>query len=165
MVTPQIVMTINCNDNARLKFGWEQHYIKLQTLGIFLHFYLCQKGFCLIEYRLEKCFITTEIRTDMKTCNKIAVTVFSFGVVIGTACAQEAIMERPAEPSRQLAEEETQYVRYGRRMRQNTSHDNYCGNSPCSDYRRANRMSNHERKMLRQQVNEAGKTLYPQQHH
>jgi len=101
----------------------------------------------------------------MKACHKIAITLFSFGIFIGMAHAQESHEEKPAETSRQLAEEETQYVGYGRRMRRNTGYDNYCDNSPCSNYRRANRMSHHDRKMLRQQVNEAGKTLYPQRHH
>lgn len=101
----------------------------------------------------------------MKACHKIAITLFSFGIFIGTAHAQETQEEKPAEASRQLTEDETQYVGYGRRMRRNTSYDNYCNDSPCSNYRRANRMSHHDRKVLRQQVNEAGKTLYPQRHH
>ncbi|WAW10468.1 hypothetical protein NB640_02065 [Oxalobacter vibrioformis] len=102
----------------------------------------------------------------MKASHKIAITLFSFGIFIGTAHAQESHEEKPAETPQQLAaEDETSYVGYGRRMRRNTNYDNYCGDSPCSNYRRANRMSHHDRKMLRQQVNEAGKTLYPQRHH
>jgi hypothetical protein len=101
----------------------------------------------------------------MNPCHKIAMTLFSFGIFIGSVHAQESQEEKPAGQSRQQTEEETRYVGYGRRMRRDASYDNYCDDAPCSDYRRANRMSHHDRKMLRQQVNEAGRTLYPQRHH
>ena len=101
----------------------------------------------------------------MNTCHKIAITLFSFGIFIGNIHAQESQEEASVEHSRQVSEEETPYIRYGRKMRRNADYDNYCGDSPCSNYRRANRMSYEDRQMLRQQVNEAGKTLYPRHHH
>ena len=93
---------------------------------------------------------------------KIVVTAFSFGILIGMSYAQETpeevAIERPLSSS-----EETRYVRYGQRMRNHSQHDDYCNNAPCSNYQRVSKMSDHDRQMLRQQVNEAGKTLY--QHH
>lgn len=102
----------------------------------------------------------------MKPCQKFVVTLFSFGMMMGVACAQSDLEEKQAEQSQQLSEEDTPYIGYGRRMKHNSSYEGYCNDSdtPCSRYRRA-RMSHHDRQMLRQQVNEAGKTLYPRVRH
>jgi len=96
----------------------------------------------------------------MKTCNKIAVTFFSFGMMIGTAYAQETRKEKQAASPQQQSEEELRPASYGRKMRQEGAYDGYCTEPPCSRYQRASRMSHNDRKMLRQQVDEAGKTLY-----
>ena len=92
---------------------------------------------------------------------KIAVTAFSFGILIGMSYAQEIPEEVATE--RPLSYEETRFVRYGQRMKNHSQHDDYCNNAPCSNYQRVSKMSHQDRQMLRQQVNEAGKTLY--QHH
>ena len=99
----------------------------------------------------------------MKTSHKIVVTFFSVGILMGSACAQSTRGEEPQ--AEQLAQEDTQRIRYGRKMKEDTSYDGYCEiRASCSGYRKANRMSHHDRQMLRQQVNEAGKTLYPNHH-
>ncbi len=95
---------------------------------------------------------------------KIVVTAFSFGILIGMSYAQEIQEETAIEsPLSSTETEELRFVRYGQRMKTQSQYDNYCDNSPCSNYQRVSKMSHHDRQMLRQQVNEAGKTLY--QHH
>ncbi|MCM1129825.1 MAG: hypothetical protein NC211_07845 [Alistipes senegalensis] len=101
----------------------------------------------------------------MKACCEFAIAAFSCSLLIGIAYAQEIPEEKTAEPSRQITEGEIPGSRYGRRMRHHPLPDDYCGDSPCASYRRVSRMSHHDRQMLRQQVNEAGQTLYPPRHH
>ena len=96
----------------------------------------------------------------MKTCRQFAAAVLSCSLLIGIAHTQETPEEKKSEPSRQMAEEDMPCPRYGRRMRHHSLPDDYCGDSPCANYRRVNRMSHHERQILRQQVNEADHTLY-----
>jgi len=98
----------------------------------------------------------------MKICRQIAATFLSFGVLMGAACAQE---EKQAKPSQRPAKDEIRQISYGKNTRQQAGHDDDCGKSSCPRDRQTNRMSHQDRKMLRQQVNEAGKNLYPQPHH
>ncbi len=104
----------------------------------------------------------TEIYMNINAYQKIVITAFSFSILIGISYAQElhedVVIEKPLSSS-----EESRYVRYGQRMINHSQDDNYCNNSPCSNYQRVSKMSFHDRQMLRQQVNEAGKTIY--QHH
>lgn len=71
----------------------------------------------------------------------------------------EKTSEQLVQESEHL-DEDRHYVRYGRKMQHNRSHDEYyCGAQPCSNYRRLTKMSHEDRKMLRQQVNDASRSL------
>ena len=81
---------------------------------------------------------------------------------MGTASAQE---EKPAKLSQRLAKEDVRQVSYGRNTHQHTSYEDDSAKVSHSRERQTNRMSHQDRQMLRQQVNEAGKTLYSQPNH
>ena len=97
----------------------------------------------------------------MNTCHKIAAVFLSFGTLMGAASAQEENQTKPLYQAR----DKNHHAGIGRKMQPNTSYYGYCEEAPCSNDRQVNRMSHHDRKMLRQQVNEARKSLYPENPH
>jgi hypothetical protein len=96
----------------------------------------------------------------MKHRSKIILPFLFWGFLTGVACAHEAPDEESV-PQQQPSAEKPVSPPY---VPSTTDQNAYCSDaSSHSCYPRARRMTRSDRKLLRKQISEAGKILYPQQ--
>lgn len=107
-------------------------------------------------------FFYMKTKMNMNACYRVVIAALLLGFLVEISYARgpkKNREEKMMEPS--LASEDAmKNISYGPRMQSHAQFNDYCNNSPCSNYQPANRLSQHDRKTLRQQVNEASKTLY-----